>query len=646
MPLKFNVSFEDPTAAYTSYYALLTSNILAAGQLWAEYLVSEASIEIKVSFEDRETGTAAGGPSTSKYIRTYEGVNIYQIGTVDEILTGIDTNGSDASDAVIIIDPDYLANELWLNPNPSDRTGTIPRGKTDAISVFMHEIGHGFGFNGWADDYTGKLPGYGSIYDSLIVVGQDLAYFNGANALAVYGGPVPLTFGNLHHYGNEEPAAGSELTVDGLMNGVVTYRGTRYDISPLDIAFLKDVGLPVNNFVGFRQDDNLVGDAFDNLFKGLWGNDTLAGGPGYDTAAYVGASANYVVTYNAANASYSVRDTVSARDGTDVLSSIEYLQFSDVTQAPAYFVQQGVPTYVLTSGALAVNEGGANVYTLTTTNVAAGTVLQYSLSGVSAADVVGGALTRSITVAGSGSTLFTVGLVADRLNEGAELMVAQVESTTGARLATAPTVRVNDTSVIAVAGGSAESVVARVHQALYGQAPAFATYSSAVAKIGPVDNGFDWANSEAAALAQLSNSAFSTLVLNHISITSTSLLPTVLFGNSQQVYSALQSELTNYLALVGMGNRGIVVTQLTQILASYEGETLYGVYGPAATAFVKQVTANIYYSIDPTHTQAMSVPVPAAANATLAGNWVEAELIGQSSVQQGALPAWEDFYLA
>ncbi len=157
-----------------------------------------------------------------------------------------------------------------------------------------------------------------------------------------------------------------------------------------------------------------------------------------------------MVTYNAAASAYTVRDTISGRNGTDTLTSIEFLLFSDTTRSPSNLVQQALPTYTLAASTTSVNEGASVTYTLTTANVAAGTVLNYTLSSISAADVVGGLLTGSVTVAASGATPFTVTLVADSLTEGTETMVAKVGSATVTTLATAAGVIVNDTSLTAI----------------------------------------------------------------------------------------------------------------------------------------------------------------------------------------------------
>ena len=76
----------------------------------------------------------------------------------------------------------------------------------------------------------------------------------------VYGGPVPMTYGDYPHFGNEPPRPGSDLIDHELMNGVVFYYGQRYYISPLDLAVLEDVGVPVNTLLllGDTNDDGKI----------------------------------------------------------------------------------------------------------------------------------------------------------------------------------------------------------------------------------------------------------------------------------------------------------------------------------------------------------------------------------------------------
>jgi hypothetical protein len=100
------------------------------------------------------------------------------------------------------------------------------------------------------------------------------------------------------------------------------------------------------------------------------------------------------------------------------------------------------PTYSLSASATAVNEGTLVTFTLRTTNVAEGTPIGYTLSGISAADVFGGSISGNAVVT-SGLAFISVALLNDLLTEGAETL----QVTAGG--ASASTV-VNDTSITLV----------------------------------------------------------------------------------------------------------------------------------------------------------------------------------------------------
>ncbi len=85
--------------------------------------------------------------------------DVFEWGTVSELKTGVDPNGA-APDVIITVDPIYLTGELSFDPTPFDNLRDVVRNKTDAINVFLHEIGHGLGFNGFTDAVTGIVsPG-------------------------------------------------------------------------------------------------------------------------------------------------------------------------------------------------------------------------------------------------------------------------------------------------------------------------------------------------------------------------------------------------------------------------------------------------------------------------------------------------------
>ena len=105
----------------------------------------------------------------------------------------------------------------------------------------------------------------------------------------------------------------------------------------------------IDNAIGGSGNDTLVGNAIANILNGGGGNDTLIGGGGNDTliggsgtdvAVYSAALANYLISYNNATQTYTVADQRSGSpDGTDTLTGVENLQFSDGTFAIASVIK-------------------------------------------------------------------------------------------------------------------------------------------------------------------------------------------------------------------------------------------------------------------------------------------------------------------
>lgn len=79
----------------------------------------------------------------------------------------------------------------------------------------------------------------------------------------------------------------------------------------------------IEDVLGSRFADTIVGSAEANDIQGGAGNDTIDGAGGYDTAVFAGNGADYTITRGAGGI------TVTGADGTDLLTGIERLQFSD-----------------------------------------------------------------------------------------------------------------------------------------------------------------------------------------------------------------------------------------------------------------------------------------------------------------------------
>ncbi len=285
--VSFPVSFDATADGLTpTEKTNITSHLQAAGRRWVQAIgqAGARSIEIQVAVADVPTANAAS--ATTVFVANVGGRAMYEQAVANELRTGIDPNGA-SPDALVTFGLAYLRNELWFDPDPDLRTAPVPANRTDAMSVALHEFGHALVYNGWADLTSGQPPAtYWSTFDRWMQPGAPTV-FTGANAVLSWGTAPDVTTGNNKHWGNAAAMAGlppvptvvlpSVEWLDGapiplpachlppsidappsanddgvrggaslineLMNGVVFYRGTRYDISPLDRATLIDTGV-------------------------------------------------------------------------------------------------------------------------------------------------------------------------------------------------------------------------------------------------------------------------------------------------------------------------------------------------------------------------------------------------------------------
>jgi len=113
--------------------------------------------------------------------------------------------------------------------------------------------------------------------------------------------------------------------------------------------------------LGRGVDESLIGGANDDVFWGLDGNDNIDGGAGIDRSIYAGVRANYTISA-LANGSYSVTDNFGT-DGTDVLTRIELLVFSDQSLRISDASAPTVLTFSPIDGAVGVAVGSNIVLT-------------------------------------------------------------------------------------------------------------------------------------------------------------------------------------------------------------------------------------------------------------------------------------------
>ncbi len=165
--------------------------------------------------------------------------------------------------------------------------------------------------------------------------------FNSMNALTITAGSVVGRVGReLGTFGNNTPNPLITWLVqnDGEIRGTLRLEegDDRYDGRAGLITGAVDGGAGNDELIGGAgaEDlrgglgaDRLEGNAGDDRLTGGGGGDTLLGGSGSDTAVLSGGRRDYEVTRN--GETVTVRDLRPSADGTDTLSGIERLEFSD-----------------------------------------------------------------------------------------------------------------------------------------------------------------------------------------------------------------------------------------------------------------------------------------------------------------------------
>jgi len=91
-------------------------------------------------------------------------------------------------------------------------------------------------------------------------------------------------------------------------------------------------------------------------------------------------------------------------------------------------VSVAATTYTVSASALEVKEGETALFTVLTTNLTAGTILNYAISGanITAEDFVDGRLQGTITIDSLGRGLISVPIKADGVVESSETMIVSL----------------------------------------------------------------------------------------------------------------------------------------------------------------------------------------------------------------------------
>ena len=287
------------------------------------------------------------GKGGSDILQGNDGDDVLNGGAGNDILGG--GNGLDYAN--------YADSPTSVTVNLTTGTATDGFGGTDTLLSIEKITGSMFDdtLTGNAQDNTFKALGGNNLVD-----GQD-----GINRISYIGASASVTvnlttgtasngFGGTDKLVNIQRVTGSHfggsLTgnaqdnifwVEGgnnLVDGRGGFNDINYRDAPTSVAVNLTTGtalngfggtdtlLNIHNISGSMYVDTLTGDSQWNWIVGSSGNDTLNGMDGIDTAVFGGNRANFTLLKSAST--YLVTDNTGT-DGTDTLTNVERLQFSD-----------------------------------------------------------------------------------------------------------------------------------------------------------------------------------------------------------------------------------------------------------------------------------------------------------------------------
>ena len=267
------------------------------------------------------TGTATGDASVGT--DTFSGVNAVMGSMFDDTIIGSD-NTATAETFTGLAGNDYIDgrggfdvasyNNIYLS------TGSITVNMAAGIVVGDASIGTDTlrsieGIQGTVNNDSYDATGYGLAGALNIGNNGNFNQFEGlgGNDLITGNGNTRVIYAN----------AAAAVTVDLSL-------GTAHGTAAGDLAAIGTDTITggVNSITGSAFDDTLIGDGNSNTFVGGGGNDTIDGGGAGDIAIFSGARAQYNISTNGAGVT-TVADTVAGRDGTDTLTNVEVLQFTN-----------------------------------------------------------------------------------------------------------------------------------------------------------------------------------------------------------------------------------------------------------------------------------------------------------------------------
>ena len=191
-----------------------------------------------------------------------------------------------------------------------------------------------------------------------------------------------------------------------------------------EVANVINGGNGKDTIQGWGGNDSLFGGSADDELLGGDGNDSIDGGDGTDTAVFNLTFADYSITFSESTKKYTVSAS-SGLEGSDQLINVENFKFKDKSIS-VQSLGLNSPTYSLTPIKASFDEGNAAAFSLVTTNVAAGTSLTYSITGVVSSDLTNGLLSGITVIGSDGQSTISIDVKSDNATEGPETLTVTV----------------------------------------------------------------------------------------------------------------------------------------------------------------------------------------------------------------------------
>jgi hypothetical protein len=260
LAVSFSYAINDPGGSHSEFYDEILPVMEEAGRQWGQMFDSTVNIEVDVFFDDYSGNAIAYADAVHfETLSSSGGIDLVELGPVNEIRTGIDPNGIEP-DAQITWGGDFLLTGQFFFSTDDERT--VPSGRIDALAVILHELGHPLGFLSLLDRSTGE-PGQVPFLDNRVAITTlDQYVDNSFGFPAFWPGlgsvtdqvyqPVPMSLLTGAHYGSENNTfTGAGAVLDDLLMSAVYGPELRPGIGEIDLAILADMGLPMSDLVVF-----------------------------------------------------------------------------------------------------------------------------------------------------------------------------------------------------------------------------------------------------------------------------------------------------------------------------------------------------------------------------------------------------------